>query len=233
MFSALIIDGQQRNRISLQRMLAGDDCVKVLGEADGVAAALEGMQCYAPNLLFLGMELTDGSAFDLLERMGPGPMAAHVVLLADTERHAMRAFKYGVFDYIVRPFEPSELYDTLGRLRGALAFAGIEPPCVAPERIALRNDDEVHFVPLGEVVRCEASGSATVFYLASGHSIRVQGVLKMFEDKLKGRGFMRCHQSHLINLQRLVKAQRYPVPMATMDNGDQVPVSATKLGLLI
>lgn len=233
MFSALIIDGQQRNRVDLQRMLAGSDCVQVLGEADGMAAALEAMQLYAPNLLFLGMELADGSAFDLLERMGAGPMAAQVVLLADTERYAVRAFKYGVSDYIVRPFESNELLATLERLRAALAFAGVEPSCVVPERIALQTEGEVHMVPLVEVVRCEASGSATLFYLANGQCIRALGVLKMFEDKLKGRGFMRCHQSHLINLQRLAKVHRYPMPLATMDNGDQIPVSIAKLRLLI
>lgn len=233
MFSALIIDGQQRNRIEMRRKLAGIGYLHVVGEAGAVTAALAAMQRYAPNLLFVGMGLADGTAFDLMERMGPGPLAAHVVLLAETERHAVRAFKYGVFDYLVGEPSPEELRDTVERLRGKLAFAGIEPVRMAAERIALRAGSDVHMVQLDEVVRCESSGNCTTFHLSDGTAIRASGVLKEFEDRLKDRGFLRCHQAHLINLEHLVRARRYPMPLATMDNGEQIPISARKMGLLV
>jgi two-component system LytT family response regulator len=54
-------------------------------------------------------------------------------------------------------------------------------------------------VQLSEIIRCKSDNNYTTFYLENSKKILVSKTLKYFADMLKEHGFLRVHQSHLIN----------------------------------
>ena len=70
MLSALIVDDEKKNRESLKKLL-NEYCptVKVLGEADSVDEALLFLNKQKPQLVFLDVEMPNGTGFDLLRQI--------------------------------------------------------------------------------------------------------------------------------------------------------------------
>lgn len=231
MISTLIIDDDQRCRIDLRRKLNAIDRVNVIGEADGVEGGYKAVIEHNPSLLFIDVDLADGSAFSLLKRFGTGTLPFHAVLLHDNGKYALEAFKYRVFDYLIKPVGQAELLSTVERLQRKINLSDERLIRAGDgERITLRTLHDVYVVPLISIVRCESKNNATIFYFSDGSKpIQVSKTLKEFEQRLSGCGFIRCHQSHLINVEHLIKTRKYPLPIALMDDGTEVPISIRKM----
>lgn len=234
MISALIIDDDQRCRIDLRRKLMPIEGIIVAGEASSVDEAYQATQELKPNLLLIDVDLSEGTAFDLLERFGTEPLAFFVVLMDASNKYAIKAFKYGASDYLEKPVDQLALQSMVERMQRKLSMGDSIPAMsIREERITLRTATDVHVVPIDQVVRCESKNNATIFYFSNGaEPVQVSKTLKEFEQRLARNGFIRCHQSHLINLAHLSKTRRYPLPVAIMDDGATVPVSMRKLSLL-
>jgi len=78
---------------------------------------------------------------------------------------------------------------------------------------------------VSEIVRCEADNSYTFFYLAGGERILVSRSIKEYADLLKSSGFLRVHQSHLINAKYIKSWVKEDGGLLVLTNGDKVPVS--------
>jgi len=80
-------------------------------------------------------------------------------------------------------------------------------------------------VEVRDVVRCEAGNTYTFFNLANGDRILVSKPLKEYSDLLKPQGFLRTHQSYLINPAYVKSWLKEDAGMLLMKNGDKVAVS--------
>jgi DNA-binding LytR/AlgR family response regulator len=69
----------------------------------------------APDLLLLDIALADDSGLDLVQSWSCCPEAPQVIVIADSDCHAVRAFEIGVLDYLVKPLESSRLRTALAR----------------------------------------------------------------------------------------------------------------------
>lgn len=93
------------------------------------------------------------------------------------------------------------------------------------KKIILNTTDCMYFVNSNEIIRCEAEGNYTCFYLLSGEKIIVSKTLKDFEDLLCPLGFYRIHQSHLINIQYLEKFEKKNGGTIQMKDRSAIPIS--------
>lgn len=94
------------------------------------------------------------------------------------------------------------------------------------KKLGLPAADEVTFINIEDIVRCEADSNCTVFYLTNHQKILVTKTLKYYDNLLEDAGFYRIHDSHLINLRHIKKYLKEGVVL--MSDGSQVYVSARK-----
>ncbi|MCB0625361.1 MAG: LytTR family transcriptional regulator, partial [Saprospiraceae bacterium] len=66
-------------------------------------------------------------------------------------------------------------------------------------RLAIPTKDGVHFFQPAEIVRLEASGSYTQFFLTDRKRFIASKGLGEYEELLKEHGFIRTHKSHIVN----------------------------------
>src|SRR5690606_7684137 len=93
-------------------------------------------------------------------------------------------------------------------------------------KIALPSMEGWDFIPIADIVRCEAQGNYTLFFIQGGKQILVSQTLKGYEKLLESQGFFRVHHTHLVNLSRVTRYNKSG--SATMDDGSAVAVSTRR-----
>ena len=233
MVSAVIIDDIEKARSSLKRELE-DYCpeVAVIGEADSVVSGLKLLKKKSPDVVFLDIHLTDGSGFDILELQGN--LDFNVIFTTSSDAHAIRAFKFSAVDYLLKPIDPDELVVAVEKIsNGGSKDTSInllkdnlrKGPL---ERVALHTLDKIQICRIDEIVRCEAQVNYCNFVFVDGTQLLVTKTLKHFDKLLSDSGFLRVHQSHLINLKHIKEYVKSDGGYVVMDNGDLVTISSRK-----
>jgi two-component system, LytTR family, response regulator len=228
MIRTLIVDDEDIARQSLTTLLKPYQEVEIVAEASGVAAAKQMISLHHPDLVFLDVQLTDGTGFDLLA--GLSEIRFRVIFVSAYDHYAINAFKFSAIDYLLKPLSPADLAQAMERILNS----GHNQPArlkvllgnrSGVEKIALPSSDEIVFVKIQEIIRCESDNNYTFFYLRSGERVLVSRTLKEFEELLEPFGFFRVHKSHLVNLQYIRKYKKGEGGMVTMDDGSQIEVS--------
>ncbi|WP_046243786.1 LytR/AlgR family response regulator transcription factor [Hymenobacter terrenus] len=204
----ILIDDEPNSSEALRALLE-HYCpeVTVIGQANSAEQGLRLLREQAPDLLFLDVEMPLGSGFDLLEALGGVPF--NIVFITAHDRYALRAIKCCALDYLLKPVSVADL-------RAAVAKSQRQPATSATavrtfyDNISTRHQPGAgklvlptlqgfEVVEVARIVRCEADDNYTRFVLTGQPNLLVSRTLKEYEELLSDRGFLRIHQSHLIN----------------------------------
>lgn len=96
------------------------------------------------------------------------------------------------------------------------------------QTIALSNLNEIQFVHPQHIIRLEASNNYTNFFLDDGSKITVSHTLKHYEDSLAAHGFVRVHQSHIININKIRKYVKGKGGYVIMQDGECINISPNR-----
>ena len=115
MLNAIIIDDEQ-NAVKYLGSVICEYCpnINVLGTADNVEDALLEIENKHPDLLFLDIELKDGTGFDVLEKSRH--RSFEVIFVTAFNQYAIKAFKHSATDYILKPVDITELKEAVARV---------------------------------------------------------------------------------------------------------------------
>ncbi|MDP1623427.1 MAG: response regulator [Bacteroidales bacterium] len=108
MTRTLLIDDEPHIRDTLRKLLARH-CpqVNVVGEASGVAEGIIAIQRLHPDLVFLDINLEDGSGFDLLH--SPDSIDFKIIFISAFDKDTIQAFKLSSLEFLEKPINPDEL----------------------------------------------------------------------------------------------------------------------------
>ncbi|MGZ3884522.1 MAG: LytR/AlgR family response regulator transcription factor [Bacteroidia bacterium] len=236
MIKAIIIDDIEQARATLKKDLqvyAPD--VTVIAEAGGVVEGARLLKTTQPDVLFLDIQMQDGSGFDLLDILKEIPFK--IIFITASDAHAIKAFRYAAIDYLLKPVDPDELVSALKKFREQklnesekyrLLNDSLRDHHKPHERLALHTQDKIHIVNIADVLRCESNVNYTEFFFTSGKKLLVTKTLKDFEDLLSDQGFYRVHQSHLVNTKCIKEFVKTDGGYLIMNDGSTVPVSTRK-----
>lgn len=234
MYKTIIVEDEHRIREALSIMLEMEapDQVQIIGYAENVEDARKLIDRLRPDLVFMDIMLSDGTAFDVLQHLSY--RSFHLVFTTAYEQHAVRAFKYSAIDYLLKPIDPQDLKmaidriaDLQERVMADRQLAELQQNMTkAPDKIVLPTQEAMYVVKLDQIVRCETSGSYTKFYIADGREIIVSKPMKSYEDILMAPDFYRIHHSHLININCIESYSREG--MVRMNDKTEVPIARAK-----
>ncbi|MGJ1432190.1 LytR/AlgR family response regulator transcription factor [Sphingobacterium spiritivorum] len=94
------------------------------------------------------------------------------------------------------------------------------------KRIALKSVEYIEVVPIEDIMYCKSDKGYTTFFLKDKREILVSKGLIEYEGILVPFGFLRCHQSYLVNFHYVIKY--YREGFLQMQNNQQIPVSSRK-----
>src|SRR5690606_20949852 len=104
MLKAVIIDDVKEAREALLKDIQEySPDIEIIGQADGVVSGAKLIKTEKPNLVFLDIQMNDGSGFDLLEVLGD--IHFKVIFTTASDAFAVKAFKYSAVDYLLKPVD--------------------------------------------------------------------------------------------------------------------------------
>ncbi|MBD3583487.1 LytR/AlgR family response regulator transcription factor [Flavobacterium selenitireducens] len=242
MISTLLIDDDANLRNGLKSLLeryAPD--FNILGEADSVETGIKSMDALKPQVVFLDIQLADGTGFDILESLAKkhGQATSHIVFITAHEQYAIKAFRFSALDFLLKPVDPEDLEKVIGKIRSVvsknegfahidLLLENIRRKVDNFKRIALSTSEGIHLFEISDIVRCESEDNYTKFYIKNNKPILISKTLKEYEEMLGEHGFERIHQSHLINLSYLKSYIKKDGGYVIMSDGSHLPISQRK-----
>jgi two-component system LytT family response regulator len=112
MLRTLIIDDEAHIRDTLGKFLKRY-CPEVIlvGEASGVGSGIRAVLEFHPDLIFLDINMDDGTGYDLLHAFNE--IDFRVIFISDFDKDAILAFKLSGLEYLLKPINPIELSDAV------------------------------------------------------------------------------------------------------------------------
>jgi two-component system LytT family response regulator len=237
MMRAIVVDDERSGREMLVSLLQRSvPELEVVAVADSVASARTIIREEKPALIFLDIELGDGTGFDLLASLDS--VDFDVIFVTAYDHYAIQALRCAAVDYLLKPVDPEALRDAVTRAmshastrqsteqRLQLLFEQIRTP--RTERLALPTSEGYLFVQIADIIRCESSSNYTTFHLLNNRSIMVSHTLGEYEAILSEHGFFRVHHSSLVNINRMERYVKGKGGYVVMSDGSQVDVSVRR-----
>ena len=239
--NTLIVDDDQIARTSLRHILVRYfRNIHILGEADSVAEAIKLIDEKEPDLLFLDINLPDGTGFDIIE--SSVFRSYQVIFTTAYDQYAVKAFEFSALHYLLKPIKKPHLEEALKRYRPQSidplihkkldifqATASGRPP----EKMLISSKDGLQMVKINDIVRCEAAEAYTLIYMNDNKRYTVSKSLSIFENILEGRHFSRVHNKHLVNLKYIKQYHRGKGGTVIMEDGTEVEVSVRKKNIFM
>ena len=215
MITAVIIDDEKKSREVLKRLIKETDSdVIILGEADAVESGFDIINKKLPQLIFLDIEMLDGTGFNLLEKFKE--VEFEVIFTTAYDRYAIRAFKYSAIDYLLKPISIEDLTEAILRAKKTVDKGMFDNSRVEAllhnvneentyKKLAIKSATKIDFVDVDTIIYCNAGQSYTEFHLINDKKIIATKPLKYFENILceGSNSFFRISRSNLINLNYL------------------------------
>lgn len=242
MIKAILIDDDTNLRNGMKGLLSlYAPEITIIGEADSVASGVEAIEKMNPQVVFLDIQLNDGTGFDILEKLATkkGKTTSHIVFITAHEQYAIKAFRFSALDFLLKPVDPDELKKVIEKIKSVLEksdnyahidllLENIRKKVDNFKRIALSNSDGIHLFEISDIIRCESEDNYTKFFIRNSKPILISKTLKEYEEMLTNHGFVRVHQSHLINLAFLKSYIKKEGGYAIMTDNSTIPISQRK-----
>lgn len=234
MLSTIIIDDENKGRETLKQLLVLLKAnVNIIAEASSVTEAVTCINQHKPELVFLDIQMGDGTGFDVLEHITYKNF--QLIFITAHEEYALKAFRYSAIDYITKPIDPDVLDAALQKVYKLNKQFNLDQKLEALfqnkqklNKLALPSTVGIQLVKTQDIIRCEASNNYTLFYLSDAKKIMVTKTLKEYEELLADEGFFRVHQSHLINLEFVTGYLKHDGGYVQMTDGSQIELSRRK-----
>lgn len=237
MIRALIIDDEESAvnvvKLLLEKYVPEVNSVRV---AIGPQAGLEAIRNFQPDLLFLDIEMPMMSGFDLLEKFPGGSF--EVIFITAYDHYAIKAIRFSALDYLLKPIDTDELKNAVQRFldkknssndqkaRYSNLLHNLKTEQPNDYQLAIASTEGTYFYQPDEIVRCEADGNYTKFFLLNKKQVIASKTLKEYDEILGDQQFIRVHRAHLVN-KKYVKSFTNDHELQMIDNAT-VEVSRRK-----
>jgi len=237
MIKAIIIDDEKQSRSALMGLI-DRYCpeVFVIAQAEGCKDGIDKVKMYNPDVVFLDIQMPDGSGFNFLEAFEE--FNFEVIFATAHDQYAIKAIKYSALDYLLKPINPDDLKAAILRYtekkdKGQIGnnikvlLNNIKPGNDV-KKIILSTAEGIHILSTDEIIRCESDDYYTKFFLTDGKTILISKTLKQNEAMLSDFDFIRPHKSHLVNIKYIKSYLKVDGGYILMIDGCKIPVSRRK-----
>ncbi len=233
---AIIVDDEKNQREALSGLLT-TYCpyLQVIGEAEGVESAFDLIRSHSPDLVFLDVNMQDGTGFDLLKKFEK--INFEIIFVTGFGNYALQAFEFNALHFIQKPINDLKLVAAVGKAQQKIQskqqmdqykvlLDNLDRRHNSPDnRIAVPIADGMEFIRVADILRCESDAGNTSLYTKDGKRIYTTRHLKEYERLLEDYGFLRIHNSHLINPGCIKSYHRNDGGSVVMSDSSRIPIS--------
>lgn len=217
-YRALIIDDEPPARLRIRALLSEDREVEVVGEAEDGPSAVEAIERFHPDIVFLDVQMPELDGFGVIEAVGPQKMPCPVFVTAYA-RHALKAFDVNAVDYILKPFDAERFRKALAKAKHRVGEArntsterlehlleDVRQKGEYPERILVKIGAGQQLVKVSDIRWIEAEDNHIRLHLPQGSHL-IRHTLRDFLKRLDPEQFRQIHRSTIVNMAHIRELQ--------------------------
>jgi len=238
----MIADDERPAREFLKALLADFEAVRLIGEAENGADALEMIKTLKPDLVFLDLQMPEMTGIEVVQMLRKNQMPL-VAFVTAFDEFAVKAFELNAIDYVLKPVEKLRLRETLdraadriertdwresetGRLRDAVAAYDAAGSNVL-ERIPVRKGEDILLIPVSEIASIIADGELLRITTDENQKFSINFRLKDLESRLDSARFVRLSRGALVNFDSISLISPMPggTYLVNLNNGQEIASS--------
>ncbi|MFD2561669.1 LytR/AlgR family response regulator transcription factor [Aquimarina rubra] len=201
--------------------------IKIVATSDTVKEAISVLNDHNPEIVFMDIELKDGTGFEILDTIDNYDF--EIVFVTAHADYLKQAIAYYAFNFITKPFDEEHLIKAVNRyiqLKNRLFTKKkyhLLKEFITNSRLLINTGHEHISLEIENIIRCEADGNYTFFVMDSKEKYMASNYLKYYEDLLGKKGFFRANRSTLINIKHIHSI--YKKESIVLSNKEKVTVS--------
>lgn len=182
--------------------------VKIVGIANSGIEGIEVIAKYNPELVFLDVEMTDMTGFEMLSRLDQ--INFKTIFITSYKHYAIKAIRFNALDYLLKPFDLEELKNAVKRFKTEnnsksnnrnlqVALQNLKSRTDSDQVLTIRTQQGDLYLSLKDILFIEGDRNYSNIYLTNNKKELVSKTLSNLEELLEDKGFFRCHKSFLVN----------------------------------
>ena len=239
MFKAIIIDCKE-DRVMFIKKLINEyyPQIELINVISNPTNALQVINELNPDLIIINGSYPNKAAYKLLEKVSNNFFQC--ILLFDSKNEYEKNKDFEIIDYLINPIVEIEIKKVLhksilkmidmyiNKQKEILLLSSRNYQSAKKNKIAIPTVEGLVFIELDSLIRLEAQGTYTIIYANNKEKILVSKNIKEFEEILFSTHFFRIHNSHIVNLNRIIKYYKGRGGTITMDDGSQIEVASRR-----
>jgi two-component system LytT family response regulator len=218
---ALIVDDEPLARDLLRAMLAQLENIEVIGESGDGADAIMKIETTRPDVVFLDIQMPEGSGFDVVRALDPSALPA-IVFVTAFDQYALRAFEIHALDYLLKPYDLERLGAAVAHVRAILTtpvnnrdaekrrmldlIASVRMETNHAQRLAIKVGERTILQRVDNIDWVEADAKYARIH-AGDKTYTIRETMRNIESRLDVSKFMRVSRSAIVNLDRVKEIQ--------------------------
>ena len=231
----LVVAGEQSARLLIKTQIKSISGISEILESDSVEDALFRILENGYRFIIVSDHFKGRNGLELAYLLQKIKYESWIILLSDDTDKAIDAIRAKVFDYLVYPFPPVKLIESVRK-----AIVAIKTTHKAEKRRVAKGDMKIRIyshngfvlVDLNMLSYCVADGSYTRLYFADGHDEYTSSNLGRLTKKLEDYHFIRISRSTLVNLSQVKSIDKIEGICYVVSGDKEVELTITKAYLL-
>lgn len=183
----------------------------VVGIANSVHEAIDIIPKLKPDVIFLDIQMADGTGFDVLEALPAKNF--ETVFVTAYSHYAVQALKYSAVEFVSKPIDKESLLDVVEKVkrpkgipdelsrRYTVLFENLTNEL--PKRLCLFSHDQYEYVDIDDVLYFSAQDDTVVAHMTNGDEIQTEKDIAHYEDVLENRNYYRFTRDLLISCKQI------------------------------
>jgi len=167
-----------------------------------------------PDLVLLDVQLSDGTAFDLLKLIN---IDCPVIFTTAYDKYAIEAFKTTSIDYLLKPIKKADLESALQKLKkiqnifhnNDIPNKNVPATNDYKKRFVIRFGEHIKSLPVEDIIYCYSENKSTYACTADGRIYPLDNNLDMLEVMLDPFIFFRLNRQYIITLKAISEMRTY------------------------
>lgn len=224
MIRTIIVDDEPLSRDGIKLRLVSDKSIQIVGEYGNGLDAVNAINAYHPDLVFLDIQMPEMDGFEVIKNIGIDPLP-FIIFITAYDKYAIEAFEIHALDYILKPINDVRFNKSIERVkeeilnRSILSFENKVKMFLSDyshlnttakentqsnqlEKIAIKSKGGYFLIDMNEINWIEAAGDYVYLHCnEKKHLHRV--TMQNMEALLDSSKFQRIHRSMIVNINRV------------------------------
>ncbi len=222
MLDIIIIDDEKNSR-EILRTFVGKYCdeVNIVGEASSVQNGLELLNNTNCDLIFLDIEMAGGTGFDLLDSFDKGKCL--ICFVTGYELYAIKAIKYGAFDYLLKPLNIQELKTVIAKAKEIILNKS-----KIQDQMMLNESGKIIVIEYDKIEYLTVNSNYTTIYKKTKKAILSSKNLSHFDSILPKSMFIRIHKSFIVNFREISEVKISRTGRLKLKSGVELSIASRR-----